>query len=51
MMLEAGVDIKTISDRLGHASISITLDIYTKSTVGMQRSAAEKMGELLRRRP
>lgn len=50
MMLEAGVDIKTISDRLGHAKISITLDTYVKTTDTMQRSAAEKMGELLRRK-
>jgi integrase len=28
-LLAAGVDLKTVSERLGHSSIAITADVYT----------------------
>jgi site-specific recombinase XerD len=28
MLLESGVDIKTVSDRLGHTKINMTADVY-----------------------
>lgn len=49
ILIEAGVDIKTVSDMLGHARIGITLDTYVKTTESMQRLAADTMGELLDR--
>lgn len=50
LLIEAGVNIKTVSDMLGHARISITLDTYTRATDEMKRSAADTMGELVKRR-
>ncbi|MCL6444194.1 MAG: hypothetical protein K6T83_12190 [Alicyclobacillus sp.] len=34
---------KTVSQRLGHTSITITADIYAHVTDAMQRNAAEKL--------
>ena len=38
---EHGVDIKTISERLGHSSTSFTMDTYQHVTRKMQRNAAK----------
>lgn len=40
MSLEHGMDIKTLSTIIGHASAETTLDIYAHSTDEMQRNAA-----------
>jgi len=42
LMLKAGVHPKVVSERLGHANIGITLDIYSHVLPGMQEAAAEK---------
>ncbi|TVY06922.1 tyrosine-type recombinase/integrase [Paenibacillus cremeus] len=42
-LLQAGVDVKTTSHRLGHSSIRTTLDIYQHVIPGMQREALEKL--------
>ena len=42
LMLMAGVHPKVVSERLGHANIGITLDIYSHVLPGMQEAAAEK---------
>jgi integrase len=34
---------KVVSERLGHASIGITLDTYSHVMPGMQEEAAEKI--------
>jgi len=47
-LLCAGVNVKVISERLGHASISITLDTYSHVMPGMQEEAAEKIDAGLR---
>ena len=39
---------KLVSDRLGHSSIGITMDLYTHVMPGMQQAAAGKLGEALR---
>ncbi len=36
----AGVDVKVIQERLGHASITLTLDTYVHVSAGMQQKAA-----------
>lgn len=40
--LELGVDIKTLSEILGHSSVSITLNIYAHSLVEQKKVAIEK---------
>jgi integrase len=45
--LQAGVHPKIVSERLGHSTISITLDIYSHALPSMQRDAAEAVAALL----
>jgi integrase len=42
-LLKVGVHPKVVSERLGHASIGITLDTYSHVMPGMQEDAAEMM--------
>ncbi|MDQ0350362.1 integrase [Alkalibacillus filiformis] len=48
LLLEADVNIKIISERLGHSSIKITLDTYLHLLPNMQQEASEKFEELLK---
>jgi integrase len=48
-LLKAGVHPKVVSDRLGHSSISITLDVYTSVEEDQQRAASEALGEMFGR--
>jgi len=48
MLLRQGVHPKIVQERLGHANVSITLDIYSHCTANMQQEAAEKIDEALR---
>ena len=50
MMMELGVNPKIVSERLGHASVVITLDTYSHVSPGLQEEAALKFGEGLRKR-
>lgn len=45
MLVEAGVDLPVIMERVGHASINITLDIYTHVTKKMQQQSDDKINE------
>jgi integrase len=47
MLLEAGVPLKVVSERLGHSSIAITADTYQHVLDHMQDKAAEAMRGLL----
>lgn len=47
--LRAGVDITTVSKRLGHASVSITLDVYSHVLPDQQERAAQVADEVLGR--
>jgi integrase len=47
-LLKAGVHPTVVTERLGHASIGITLDTYSHVMPGMQEEAAEKMDAGLR---
>ncbi len=49
--LAAGIHPKIMSERLGHSSISITLDTYSHAIPGMQKEAAERMSALLFEKP
>jgi len=48
VMLAAGVDVKVISQSLGHANIGITLDTYAHLLPGMGKAAAERFEKLLK---
>lgn len=45
-MLEAGVDPKTVQNRLGHSDITMTMNIYAHCTQNMDRNAAQKLDDL-----
>jgi integrase len=47
LLLLSGENVKVVSERLGHASVSITLDTYSHVLPTMQQSAARKMGAML----
>lgn len=44
--LELGVDIKTISEILGHSSVSITLNVYAHSLMEQKKAAIEKFNDM-----
>ena len=46
-LLESGIGIETVSRRLGHSKASVTLDVYGESMQRTDRTAAEKLDELL----
>ena len=41
--IRAGDDIKTLSSNLGHATVSITLDVYAHFTEDMKQDSAARM--------
>lgn len=45
-LLEAGANIKDVADRLGHANIQVTLDIYAHVTRGRQRHVAQLVDQV-----
>lgn len=47
LLLEAGVDVKVVSDTLGHSTTTTTRDIYQHVTERLQRTAADTLGALL----
>ena len=47
-LIAAGVDILTISRRLGHSKASITLDSYGHLIKGADAAAAEAIARVLR---
>ena len=40
-MLKQGVHTKIVQERLGHATIAVTLDTYSHIAPGLQQAAAE----------
>ncbi len=47
MALSAGVHPKVVQERLGHANIGITLNVYSHVTAGLHDDAAEKVADLV----
>lgn len=45
--IAAGTPIKIVSERLGHASVAMTLDIYQHVSPDMQRAAADALADRL----
>lgn len=44
--VEQGVDVKTLSEILGHANVGITLNTYVHSSIDMKRNQIEKIAML-----
>ena len=51
LALEAGIHPKIVSERLGHATVSLTLDVYSHAVGHMQAEAAHQIRELVFRSP
>ena len=47
LSLQHGVDVKTLSNTLGHYSAGFTLDTYTHVTQWMKREAADTIGSVI----
>jgi integrase len=47
MSLDAGIDPKIVSDRIGHANMAYTLQIYTHRSTGRDRNAAEAVASII----
>jgi Site-specific recombinase XerD len=47
LLLQEGVDFKVIQERLGHSDINTTLNVYSHVTDEMQKSATDKISNLI----
>lgn len=47
MALQAGVHPKVVSERIGHASVAITLDVYSYAVPALEESAAALVASLV----
>lgn len=47
-LLSQGVNVKVVSERLGHSSVAITLDVYAHTVPTMQAQAIEAYDQVLR---
>jgi integrase len=47
LALAAGVPAKVVSERLGHVTIAMTMNVYSHVLPGMQADAAEKVAALI----
>ncbi len=45
--IECGVDIKSLSEILGHSNVSITLNTYVHSSIKLKKSQIEKLNNLI----
>ena len=48
LLLKQGVHPKIVQERLGHASIQVTLDTYSHVVPGLQEAAANGFDEILK---
>jgi integrase len=51
VLLANGVDLATVSARLGHSSVRVTADTYSHALRGRDREAADRWDELMGRTP
>lgn len=47
LALQAGINIKVVSETLGHATVGFTLDVYSHAIPAMQEEAAETFAHLV----
>jgi len=45
--LDAGIDPKLVSDRVGHANMNVTFQIYAHRSTGQDRAAAEQITQVI----
>ena len=48
LMMKSGVNPKVVSERLGHSSIAVTMDIYSHVLPGLREAAAQRFAKLLK---
>lgn len=44
---DSGIDPKIVSDRVGHANMNVTFQVYTHRSRGKDRPAAEQIARLI----
>jgi integrase len=49
LALAAGIHPKVVSERLGHSSVAITLDVYSHAIPALQEDAAARVAALIER--
>jgi integrase len=47
LLLKAGAPPKVVSERLGHATVAFTMDVYAHVIPGMQAEAAQLFHDLV----
>ena len=47
LLISQNIDVKTVSNRLGHSQASTTIDIYTHALKQLDKKAAETLDNLL----
>jgi integrase len=47
MLLRAGINPKIVAEKLGHASVNLTLNVYSHTIPSMQHEAAEAIEKVL----
>ncbi len=47
LLISQGLNVRTVSNRLGHTQTSITLNIYTHAFAKIDREASDKFDNLL----
>jgi integrase len=47
LLFSTGTNVKVVSERLGHANVSFTLDTYVHALPGMQESATDRLAGVL----
>ena len=45
-LLSAGVNVKVVSERMGHSSVSVTMDVYAHCLPDMQETAVAALEHL-----
>ncbi len=48
LLIEAGVGIKELQQRLGHTDINTTMNIYAHMTANMEEKASQQFSELMK---
>jgi integrase len=51
LMLKQGIHPKVVQERLGHASVQVTLDTYSHVVPGIQQMAATRLDDIFKNAP